>query len=65
MSRRPSTFVSSEQAGGNVSAAIARAHLLDVELDRPKRIDRYIDYFGDGGRSDDPFKGPTVPAGTS
>jgi hypothetical protein len=30
--------------------AIARARLLDVEVERPKRIDQYIDYFGSGGK---------------
>lgn len=48
MSRRPVIAVSSEQARRNASAAIARAHLLDVEADRPKRIDQYLDYFGGG-----------------
>jgi hypothetical protein len=51
MPHRPSAPVGTEQAGQNVSAAIARARLLDIELDRPKRIDQYIDYFGDGGKS--------------
>lgn len=48
MSRRSSAPVSSEQAGRNVSPAIVRAYPLDTELDRPKRIDQYIDYFGAG-----------------
>ena len=26
-----------------------RARLVDVDVNRPKRIDRYIDYFGSGG----------------
>jgi hypothetical protein len=51
MSHRPSARVSPEPTGRNTSGAGARAHLLDVELERPKRIDRYIDYFG-GGKSD-------------
>lgn len=44
MPRGPSAPVSSQQA-------ILHAHLLDTELDRPKRIDQYIDYFGDGRRA--------------
>lgn len=66
MSRRPSVLVSSEQAGRNVSAAIPRAHLLDTELDRPKRIDQYIDYFGGDGRGGGISRGEprgTRPAG--
>jgi hypothetical protein len=51
MSRRPSAPVSSEQARQDASAAIARAHLLDIEVDRPKRIDQYVDYFGSGRES--------------
>jgi hypothetical protein len=47
MSRRPSALVSPEQAEGNASV-VARAHPLDIERDRPKRIDQYIDYFGGG-----------------
>ena len=50
MSRRPSAPVSPEQAGRNASATIARTHLLDTELGRPKGIDQYIDYFGEGGK---------------
>lgn len=48
MSRQPSALVSAEQAEGHASAT-ARAHPRDVERDRPKRIDQYIDYFGGGG----------------
>jgi hypothetical protein len=32
-----------------MSAGIVRAHLLAAEVDRLKRIDRHIDYFGSGG----------------
>lgn len=60
MSRGPSAPVSSDQAGRTVSAAITRADLLDIERDRPKRIDRYIDYFG-VGRSGEISR--RVPAG--
>lgn len=59
MSGGPSDSVSSAQAGRNVSAASPRAHLLDIQHDRPKRIDQYIDYFGDG-RIDGTSRG--VPA---
>lgn len=48
MSRRS---VDSEGDRHGASAAIARAHLLDLEADRPKRIDQYLDYFGEGGPS--------------
>jgi hypothetical protein len=51
MPHRPVIAICSEQARGNTSAAIARAHLLDIEVDRPKRIDQYLDYFGSGGES--------------
>jgi hypothetical protein len=51
MSRRPSAPVSPEEAKRDDSPAIARAHLPDVEVDRPKRIDQYLDYFGSGGES--------------
>ena len=56
MSRRPSAPNSPEQTSRNASPAIARADLLDVEVERPKRIDQYIDYFGSGG------KGGSAPA---
>jgi len=51
MSHRPVTAVSPEEAGRNASAAIARAQLLDVDADRPKRIDQYLDYFGESDLS--------------
>jgi len=51
MSHRPVTVVSPEEARRNASAAIARAQLLDVDADRPKRIDQYLDYFGESGLS--------------
>jgi hypothetical protein len=47
MSRPPVTAVSPEEAGRNASEAIARAQLLDVDADRPTRIDHYHDYFGE------------------
>jgi len=34
---------------GSVARGFVRAHLLRVAIHRPKRIDDYIDYFGDGG----------------
>jgi len=49
MSRQPSALVNPQQSRRNASAAIARAHLLDIDVDRPKRIDQYLDYFGGGG----------------
>ena len=30
-------------------AAFVRAHLFEIDFDRPKPIDRYIDYFGSAG----------------
>ena len=51
MSHRPVTALSPEEAGRNASAAIARAQLLDVDADRPKRIDQYLDYFGESDLS--------------
>ena len=51
MSHRPVTPDSPEQDGRSASAATARAQLLDVDADRPKRIDQYLDYFGESGPS--------------
>ena len=65
MSRQPATAVSPEQASRNASAAIARAQLLDVEADRPKWIDRYLDFFGDGGESFSPRPAPRDQPGSS
>ena len=48
MSYRPVTAVSAEEAGRNASATTALAHLLHVDADRPKWIDQYLDYFGEG-----------------
>jgi hypothetical protein len=44
MARRPSAPGSPEETGRDASAT--HPWLLDVERDRPKWIDRYIDYFG-------------------
>ena len=51
MSRRSRALVSSEEVTRNASAAIARALLLEVQVDRPKLIDQHLDYFGSGGES--------------
>jgi hypothetical protein len=51
MSRRPVTALSPEQAERNASAATALSQLLDVRADRPKRIDQYLDYFGESNLS--------------
>ena len=51
MSERPVTAASLERAIRNTSAASALAHLFDVKTDRPKRIDQYVDYFGERVRS--------------
>jgi hypothetical protein len=58
MSRQSSAPVGPEPAKQNASDAVARTSLLESEVDRPKRIDEYIDYFGDGGKA-----GP-APAGS-
>ncbi|HEY3067582.1 MAG TPA: hypothetical protein VGL09_17450 [Methylomirabilota bacterium] len=50
MSRPAVSHRGAEQATSSTSAAIARALVFDVDVDRHKRIDRYIDYFG-GGRT--------------
>lgn len=50
MSRRLVTDRSAEPSGRNAGAASARPHLFHVETGNLKRIDRYIDYFGDGAR---------------
>ncbi len=47
MSRPPVTHLGAEQPNRSPSAGIARTSLLEV--DRQKRIDHYIDYFGNGG----------------
>ena len=44
----------SEEVRPNASVAIARALLLEIEVDRPKRIDQYLDYFGSGEESGRP-----------
>lgn len=50
MSRRTLTHLLAEPSGQDTSAEIGRVHLLAAAVvDRLKRIDRYIDYFGSGG----------------
>jgi len=51
MSRPPVTAVSPEEARRNASATTALEQLLAVDAARPKRIDQYLDYFGEGGLS--------------
>jgi hypothetical protein len=65
MSRRPVSAVSPEESRRNASAAIARAQLLDIDADRPKRIDQYLDFFGDGGESFSPRLAPQDEPGSS
>ena len=49
MTRQPSAPDSPDPVRRNASEAVsARPRLLDIERDRPKRIDQYIDYFGSG-----------------
>lgn len=49
MSRRQVTHLGTEQSRRTASAGIAPGHLSEVDVDRQKRIDRRIDYFGSGG----------------
>ena len=48
MPRRPLSFVGAESSERITAIRIARAQLLDVDVDRRKRIDDAIDYFGAG-----------------
>jgi len=48
MPRRPLAHVDAELSGRITSIEIARAQLFDVDVDRKKRIDDAIDYFGAG-----------------
>jgi hypothetical protein len=60
MPRRPLAHADAEPTGGITSIEMARAQLFDVDVNRKKRIDDAIDYFGatqraptaqdDGGR---------------
>ena len=49
MSHQPVTHFSAEPSGRGASAEMVRARLFGVDVQRPKRIDRQIDYFGSGG----------------
>ena len=48
MPRRPLSFVGVELSERITAIQIARAQLFDVDVDRKKRIDDAIDYFGAG-----------------
>ena len=48
MPRRPLSFVGAEVSERITAIQIARAQLFDVDVDRKKRIDDAIDYFGAG-----------------
>ena len=48
MSRRPLAHIDAGRSGPTTSAEIVRARLFDVDVNRKKRIDDAIDYFGDG-----------------
>jgi hypothetical protein len=49
MPRRPRAHVVGAELSGRITAIqIARAQLFDVDVDRKKRIDDAIDYFGAG-----------------
>ena len=46
MPRRPPPHIDAELTGRLAAIEIARAQLFDVDVDRKKRIDGLIDYFG-------------------
>jgi hypothetical protein len=48
MPRRPFAHVGAELSERVTAIEIARAQLFDVDVDRKKRIDDAIDYFGAG-----------------
>ena len=48
MPRRPLSFVGAHSSDRIAAIQIARAQLFDVDVDRKKRIDDAIDYFGAG-----------------
>jgi hypothetical protein len=48
MFHRPRARVIHGHARRTPGPAVARARRLDLEHDRPRRIDQYIDYFGGG-----------------
>jgi hypothetical protein len=48
MPRRSLAHAHAELSGRITSIAIARAQLFDVDVNRKKRIDDAIDYFGAG-----------------
>lgn len=48
MPRRPLSFVGAELSKRITAIQIARAQLFDVDVNRKKRIDDAIDYFGAG-----------------
>ena len=48
MARRPLSFVGTELSERITAIQIALAQLFDVDVDRKKRIDDAIDYFGTG-----------------
>jgi hypothetical protein len=50
MSHQPVTHLSVAQSGRRSSADMVCARLFGVDVQRPKRIDRQIDYFGSGER---------------
>jgi len=48
MSRRPLAPIDARRSGPTTSMDVVRARLFDVDVDRKKRIDDAIDYFGEG-----------------
>lgn len=60
MSDQPVIQRSSEPSRPIARAVLARAHPLAVDVDRRKRIDDYIDYFGNDALSSQPAAHPTL-----
>ena len=51
MPRRPLAHADAEPSERITSIEMARAQLFDVDVDRKKRVDDAIDYFGAGQRA--------------
>ena len=60
MSDRPVIQPSSEPSRPIAGAGLAQAHPFTVDVDRRKRIDDYIDYFGNHALSSQLAAHPTL-----
>jgi hypothetical protein len=54
--RRPVMPRSTEPSPQGASAGSSPAHRFAVDVDRPKRIDHFIDYFGTGDAPSGPSR---------